>query len=246
MIPRVAGHLTQEIVRLAEVWPRQLVSFIDMLETGGRGGFNVFAQQRHVRSLSRQLDGFAVRSSATSAETHPWEELEDGTATVQCGCELELLAMKDFAGQGNNSAFSRLFMAGQKMNASDFNKLMQSRLIVTTTQFKWQTFALHRLKRRLCMLVLHFANGTFALLASTAVLEDSFQEQDHRVLVITADVARCMLVVITNSLLQWKLRQMHRAELVLGHHLLAGWHATTVASSRSMSRLLRTSQAHYM
>ena len=242
MLPHIACHLTTEVVRVAQLWPRQLVGFVQLLEEGGRGGFNVFVQQRHVSFLTRHLEGFVVRNAVSCDEARAWQDLEiapgdDGTRTtdvsVQCACELELLALKDFAGPMSvsddatdaHSAFSTLFKAGSQMTAGDFNKLMQSRLIVTATQYKWQTFALRRLKRRLCMFVLHFALATLALLASVAVLtrQASGEVDQYEVLEVIANTSHCALLLSNSLALLRKLHQMWVEESIL-RHLMDGWH----------------------
>ena len=103
--------------------------------------------------------------------------------------------MKGFAGasdpvSGLDSAFSIVFAAGHEMTNSDFNKLMQSRLIVTTTQFKWQTFALHRLKRRLFLFVGHCMLATLALLVSTSLPHEGGSAYEEELQVRTTPYVR--------------------------------------------------------
>ena len=99
--------LTDDMIAIAEAFPRDVVRFIELLESkdvvDAQGGsrFNLFRKQTKLTLLNKPLDtkhGYAVRASADGAADEPWPEFVGEGAQVKCECELLVLALAGFAG----------------------------------------------------------------------------------------------------------------------------------------------------
>jgi hypothetical protein len=178
--------LTDDIVAIAEAFPRDVVRFIDLLESkdvanaqgGGGSRFNLFRKQKKLTLLNKPLDtkhGYAVRASADGAADEPWPEFVGEGAQVKCECELLVLVLAGFAGMPTDRdaapPYTKLYQACGDVSEDLLNKLMMTDLMSAVTNFKWDAYCKRRVYKRLGCYVLHFALAASAMLMSTQFAE---------------------------------------------------------------------------
>ena len=170
--------LTADLIEIAKTFPGDVVDLIDILE-GGESKFQLFRKQKQLSLLNKQLDsklGYAVRPSADGSAGVPWLEFLGDDAAVKCDCELQVLALGDFAGmptEGSLPPYTQLFQACEDVSEQKLNALLSTDLMIVTTDFKWHAYVSRRVYKQLAVYLLHFALAASAMLMSTQFAEQS-------------------------------------------------------------------------
>jgi hypothetical protein len=181
----VVPNLAQDLARVAELLPADLVDIIETLEKPleqNSPQCRVFQYLRTIETLTQRLEDFDVRGcNDLRAGNLPWSKHEGDSeteASVSCRATLQLLALQGFAAAPNPDQqrkfcaldqedqedqeemlppFTRVFNAAIEANLpnSDFARLMRSKLYRTVTSFKWNAYAKRRVKMRLIKYAAH-------------------------------------------------------------------------------------------
>jgi hypothetical protein len=104
-----------------------------------------------------------------------WDTYEGEGAEVKCDCMLQVVALKGFAGPPTKDSlppYTRLVNAVSKGQLGD---LLNTKLMIRATHFKWETFVRTRVVDRLRWYLVHFALASTALIISTQTSEDNIE-----------------------------------------------------------------------
>ena len=88
--------------------------------------------------------------------------------------ELQVLALKNFAcapTEHGQAPYTRLFRACEKLSESQLSRLLDTKLMIVVTKFKWDTYVRRRVLHRLYKYLGHFVVAQVALLTSTQTTE---------------------------------------------------------------------------
>ena len=158
--------LTADILQIAARLPALLDSAIALLEDEGH--FCLFRPQKRIALLEQRLTDVEVRASPDGQDTSEWPGFfrTGDSADVRCDSVLEVLALSGFAAgpqDGRLSPYAQVYYACKGNGEASLKALLSTRLMIASTQFKWQTFAWRRLIGNAGFYLAHFllAAGTF-------------------------------------------------------------------------------------
>jgi WD40 repeat protein len=221
--------LTNDLMAIADKWPRQIVDFVELLEEDSEH-FSLFRRIKSFDVLNAHLENFDVRASADGRGTALWDQshnvqYEGGDKEVKCDATLQVLALTGFAAAPTKDKSGQLvlppytqFFEAVSGNDERLSALLKTRLMQSATKFKWDSYVQARVLRRLCLYLLHFALAAAALLLSTQTTDQNVEfhsnggwggEWSSVTPAMTADVLQLCLLVTNSIVLYREMRQLH-------------------------------------
>eukprot|EP01046_Picozoa_sp_COSAG06_P004988 COSAG06_NODE_216_length_20108_cov_9.428857_17_plen_1409_part_00 len=100
------------------------------------------------------------------------EEDEDENASVLCDCVVEVLALRGFAaGPADRqlSPFGQLYNVCQGNGEKSVKALLETRLMIVSTQYKWNAFVRGRMLRAAFLYLLHFMLAVSTFVSTTHI-----------------------------------------------------------------------------
>jgi hypothetical protein len=206
--------LTAELLEIAATLPAQLDSIIALLEDEGKDGFCLFRPQKRFKLLEQRLTGLEVRASAADGldDTSEWPGFfrEGEPADVRCDSVLEVLALSGFAAgpqDGRLSPYAQVYYACKGNGEASLKALLNTRLMIASTQSKWEAFAWKRLIETACISLAHFllAAGTFVFSTRIIVRRGPIET-------VMPDALHVALLVSNTKCLYDEVQQMRLAQ----------------------------------
>lgn len=191
--------LLADLLVIAENLPGRLAQIVRELEDPA--GFGLFRTEVTVETLQQPLDDFAVRAlddefkhGATiqsgilhrepwSGYRTDWDSSVHSMEAVPCTADLQVLALNGFSGRASSddgkTPFAKFFEAAKSVSDAQLSELMQTKLMVVTTQYKWDAWCHSCTIKRIIFFSVHCVFAAITLFLSTRPGEHWMKPEDH-------------------------------------------------------------------